>query len=176
MPTPDADRRGLFCNRTLNLRRIRAVGYDMDYTLIHYHVAEWEGRAYHHVQRRLAERGWPVDDLRFDPDLVTPGLIVDTELGNVVKANRFGYVKKAFHGTTPLSYEEQRRAYARTLIDLLEPRWKFLNTLFSISEAGLYLQLVDLLDAGHLDGVEGGSLVYGALYRQVRRAIDDRTG
>ncbi|MEF8940542.1 MAG: 5'-nucleotidase domain-containing protein, partial [Salinivenus sp.] len=30
--------RGLFCNRTLNLRGIQAIGYDMDYTLIHYHM------------------------------------------------------------------------------------------------------------------------------------------
>ena len=30
--------RGVFCNRTLNLRSIRAIGYDMDYTLVHYHV------------------------------------------------------------------------------------------------------------------------------------------
>ncbi|MEM6782903.1 MAG: HAD-IG family 5'-nucleotidase [Bacteroidota bacterium] len=170
---PTADRRGLYCNRTLNLRRIRAVGYDMDYTLIHYHVAEWEGRAYYHVQQRLVERGWPVEALTFDPHLVTPGLIVDTELGNVVKANRFGYVKKAFHGTRPLAYDQQRRAYARTLIDLEKPRWRFLNTLFSISEAGLYLQLVDLLDAGDLDEVDGGTLGYGALYRHVRRAIDE---
>ncbi|MEO1477128.1 MAG: HAD-IG family 5'-nucleotidase [Bacteroidota bacterium] len=168
-----ATRRGLYCNRTLNLRRIRAVGYDMDYTLIHYHVAAWEGRAYHHVQQRLVERGWPVAHLKFDPALVTPGLIVDTELGNVVKANRFGYVKKAFHGTQALAYDEQRRAYARTLIDLDNSRWRFLNTLFSISEAGLYLQLVDLLDNGDLDSVEGGSLGYGALYRFVRRAIDE---
>ncbi|HEX8298081.1 MAG TPA: 5'-nucleotidase domain-containing protein, partial [Rubricoccaceae bacterium] len=26
--------RGLFCNRTLNLRNIGAIGYDMDYTLV----------------------------------------------------------------------------------------------------------------------------------------------
>ena len=38
--------RGIFCNRTMNMRAIRAVGFDMDYTLVHYDVAEWEGRAY----------------------------------------------------------------------------------------------------------------------------------
>ncbi len=30
--------RGVFANRTLNLRSIRAIGYDMDYTLVHYRV------------------------------------------------------------------------------------------------------------------------------------------
>ncbi len=31
---------GIFANRTLNLRAIKAVGYDMDYTLIHYYVSQ----------------------------------------------------------------------------------------------------------------------------------------
>ncbi|PSQ93867.1 MAG: HAD family hydrolase, partial [Bacteroidetes bacterium SW_7_64_58] len=45
--------RGLFCNRTLNLRRIQAIGYDMDYTLIHYHMREWEQRAYDFIKEGL---------------------------------------------------------------------------------------------------------------------------
>ena len=42
---PPAGRR-IFCNRTLNLRGIEAIGFDMDYTLVHYHVHVWEQRAY----------------------------------------------------------------------------------------------------------------------------------
>jgi 5'-nucleotidase len=33
-------KRGIFCNRTLNLRSLGAIGYDLDYTLVHYHVVE----------------------------------------------------------------------------------------------------------------------------------------
>ena len=160
--------RGLFCNRTLNLRKIEAVGYDMDYTLVHYHVDVWEERAYAYVRQGLIARGWPVDDLVFDPDLVTQGLVVDTERGNVVKANRFGYVKRAFHGTRELPYGEMRDAYRRTTVDLRDRRWRFMNTLFSISEAGIYLQLVDLLDAGRLPDRLG----YDDLYRAVRETLD----
>lgn len=36
--------RGVYCSRTLNLRSIKAIGYDMDYTLIHYDVNAWEVR------------------------------------------------------------------------------------------------------------------------------------
>lgn len=175
MPTPDRLApdafelpRGLFCNRTLNLRTIAAIGYDMDYTLVHYHVEVWEERAYSYIKSGLAAQGWPVDDLVFDPDLAAPGLVVDTERGNVVKANRFGYVKRAFHGTRPLSYAEQRDAYRRTIVDLANPRWRFMNTLFSISEASIYLQLVDLLDAGRLPGPLG----YDDLYAAVRSTLD----
>ena len=46
--------------------------------------------------------------------------------------------------------DEVREAYSRTLVDLGEPRWTFLNTLFSLSEGCLYAQLVDLLDRGEL--------------------------
>jgi 5'-nucleotidase len=166
-PSPLAAR-GIFANRTLNLRSIRAIGYDMDYTLVHYHVEPWERRAYEHTRRRLRARGWPVDELRFDPELATRGLVIDTELGNVVKANRFGYVKRAHHGTQLVPYEVQRRTYSRIIVDLSVPRWEFLNTLFSLSEACLYMQLVDLLDRRQLPEVMG----YADLYRAVRQSID----
>jgi len=34
--------RQIYSNRTLNLRTIRAIGYDMDYTLVHYRADVWE--------------------------------------------------------------------------------------------------------------------------------------
>lgn len=160
--------RRIFCNRTLNLRSIQAIGYDMDYTLVHYNVSAWEGRAYEHMKKRLLARGWPVDDLSFDSDFVTRGLVIDTELGNVVKANRFGYVKAAMHGTSQLEYSKLRQEYARTLVDLSESRWRFMNTLFSISEACMYSQLVELLDAGALPKL----LNYSDLYDTVRGVLD----
>lgn len=162
-------RRRIFCNRTLNLRSIRAVGFDMDYTLIHYRVEEWEDHAYRHVKDRLAARGWPVDGLAFDHESVRLGLVLDLEHGNIVKANRFGYVKRAVHGTRPLPYEEQRTLYARDRVDLGSPRWVFLNTLFSLSEACMYGQMVDRLDDGSLPGPMG----YADLYGHIRASLDE---
>jgi 5'-nucleotidase len=166
LPPPS---RRIFCNRTLNLRSIRAIGFDMDYTLIHYRSEEWERRAYEHVRRRLVDRGWPVADLRFDPHLVTVGLVLDLELGNIVKANRFGFVKRACHGTRPLTYEEQRRTYSRVLVDLAEPRWVFMNTLFGLSEGCLYAQTVDLFDQGVIEN----HINYADLYDRVRSSVDE---
>jgi 5'-nucleotidase len=146
-----ADRqRQLYCNRTLDLRGISAVGYDMDYTLVHYDVTAWEGRAYEFVREALLARGLPVADLRFDPGLAARGLIIDTQRGNVVKADRFGYVKRASHGTRRLTTEERRSIYASVIVDLRSSRWVFLNTLFSLSEACWTMQLVDLVEAGKL--------------------------
>jgi 5'-nucleotidase len=161
-------RRRLFGNRTLNLRRIRAVGYDMDYTLVHYRVGEWERRAYEHTLPYLARRGWPTDGLDFDPSRVIRGLTIDLELGNLVKPTRFGYVIRAAHGTRFLEFEELRAAYSGTVVDLGDPRFVFLNTLFTLSEATLYAQMVDLLDAGRL-----GVMSYADLYRVVRASVDE---
>ncbi|MEZ4270820.1 MAG: HAD-IG family 5'-nucleotidase [Myxococcota bacterium] len=161
--------RRVFCNRTLNLRAIKAIGYDMDYTLIHYRVDAWERRVFAHLQRKLSARGWPVDDLSFLPETVVRGLIVDTECGNILKANRFGYVKRAAHGTQQMSFDNQRDIYSRAGVDLAESRYKFLNTLFSMAEACMYLQLVDKLDAGTL----GEAIGYADLYDIVRASVDE---
>ena len=160
--------RGIYCNRTLNLRSIKAIGYDMDYTLVHYHVGAWEGRAYEHTRQKLLARGWPVQDLRFDVRASARGLIVDKELGNLLKVNRFGYIKLAAHGTKVMDYHTMRRAYARTIVDLNDERYYFLNTFFSISEANIFSQVVELFDAGEIPDVD----TYSMLYESVRGALD----
>ncbi len=166
--TPSTPDRAIYCNRTLNLRSIKVIGYDLDYTLVHYNTREWESRAYQHTVAKLAERGWPTEGLEFDPDRVIQGLTIDLELGNLLKVTRFGYVIRAVHGTRVLEFEETRRTYAGVTVDLAEPRWVFLNTLFSLSEATLFAQLVDLADRGSIPEVVG----YEHLYRVVRDALD----
>ncbi|WP_437760304.1 HAD-IG family 5'-nucleotidase [Sorangium sp. So ce1389] len=168
LSAPPPKQRGIFCNRTLNLRSIKAIGYDMDYTLIHYRVEAWERRAYEHLRHLLESEGWPVGDLTFEPDLVSRGLILDTELGNLLKVNRFGYVKRAYHGTKPIDFETQRSTYARTIVDLADGRYVFLNTLFSLSEGCMYAKLVDLLDQRRLPEVLG----YSDLYGRVKDRLD----
>jgi HAD superfamily 5'-nucleotidase-like hydrolase len=161
--------RGIYTNRTLNLRTVRAIGYDMDYTLVHYDPQAWEAAAYRHLRAKLAERGWAVGELTFDPAWIIRGLIVDRHLGNLVKANRFGYVKQATHGTRMLDFQAQREIYANTTVELGDGRFYFLNTLFSLSEALMYAQLVDMLDGGALAPEVLG---YVALHDMVRSGID----
>ena len=164
-PRPHA--RHVFCNRTLNLRGVRAIGYDMDYTLIHYFVDEWERAAFEHARAVLADRGWPVDDLVFDPDAFTLGLVFDLDLGNLVKATRFGYVVRAQHGDQMLSFDEQRTRYSGTVIDLGDERFDFMNTLFELSRAALWTQLVLVHDTSPLPGVTS----YAQLYREIDSAL-----
>ena len=172
MPTPEPPLpphgRGIFCNRTLNLHSVRAIGYDMDYTLVDYRVDAFERMVYAQARERLGLEGWPVAELAFDPQMVTRGLVIDTELGNLVKANRFGFVKRAMHGTRMLTFGEQRDAYSQVEVDLGDARWVFLNTLFTLSEGCLYAQAVDLLDRGALPH----PFEYTSLYRHVRARVD----
>ncbi|MBD3857923.1 MAG: HAD family hydrolase, partial [Acidobacteria bacterium] len=112
--------RQIYSNRTLNLRTIRAIGYDMDYTLVHYRADVWEQRVYDRLKEMFVADGWPIEDLEFDPALVIRGLVIDTDLGNIVKANRFGYVMRAAHGTRPMTFEDQRDVYRHTPVDLSE--------------------------------------------------------
>jgi 5'-nucleotidase len=169
LPGPPSRERGIFCNRTMNMRSIKAIGYDMDYTLIHYRVDEWERLAYEHLKSWLLARHIPVESLSFDPNFVIRGLIIDTENGNLLKVNRFGYVKRAMHGTKFIDFDTMRRMYSRTIVDLSESRFVFLNTLFSVSEACMYAGLVDLLDAGQLPAPMG----YEQLYRLTKQGLDE---
>ncbi len=169
MENSEVSPRGIFCNRTLNLRSIRAIGYDMDYTLIHYKVEEWELMAYNYLKQHLVEKKWPVGHLEFDSQLVMRGLVIDLELGNVVKANRFGYIKKSCHGTKMMAFDGIRSAYRHTIVDLKDPRYLFLNTLFSLSEGCFFLQCVDLFDK---DKIPGENLGYEELYEEIHKVID----
>jgi 5'-nucleotidase len=164
---PPLERR-VFCNRTLNLRSIQAVGCDMDYTLVHYNTDVWEGRAYAYAQARLVAQGWPVGHLVFDAKLSSLGLIIDVELGNVIKVNRFGHVRQSSHGTSMLSFQANREAYTTAPVELGDDRFRFLDTLFSLSEACLYAQLIDMLDLGLLQA----GMSYRDLYEHVRAALD----
>ena len=160
--------RGVFCNRTLNLRSVRAIGYDMDYTLIHYFVDEWERAAFDYGCAYLESLRWPVADLVFEPEAFTLGLTFDLELGNIVKATRFGYVVRGQHGNQMLPFTELRRSYSETVIDLGERRFKFMNTLFELSRASLWCQLIDHHDRSPLPGVK----TYRDIYHTIDLALD----
>ena len=175
MVTPDdvggeyKPERGIFINRTLNMRSVEAVGYDMDYTLIHYNVDVWEAAAFDAARNVLAENDWPVADLHFDPEQFTIGLVFDLKLGNVVKATRFGYVVRAQHGNDLLTFEEQRDVYREDIVELSSSRFEFMNTLFELSRASLFSQLVARHDAEPLAGVRN----YSELYDVVNDALGE---
>eukprot|EP00798_Chlamydomonas_sp_ICE-L_P025805 gene25805-11480_t len=70
-----------------------------------------------------------------------------------------------------MSWQEIRSLYGRETVNLRnEQRWMFLNTLFSVSEAVMYMQLVDRLDQGAFSAATG-SVSYLSLYSMVAKAL-----
>ena len=110
----------VYVNRTLNLRKIRYLGFDMDHTLVRYKSAAFEQTTHELVLENLLTRGYPgaVKELPFDYDLAIRGLVIDKQKGNLLKVSRHGAIRAAYHGVKPLEFALQKQEYASTYIDL----------------------------------------------------------
>ncbi|WIA37291.1 hypothetical protein OEZ86_014231 [Tetradesmus obliquus] len=181
--------RQIFCNRSLNMKQIKAIGFDMDYTLAQYKPDTFELLAHSQtVDKLVTAFGYPPElydfkfDWRymmrgliidkFDWRYMMRGLIIDKTRGNVIKVDRHKYVKVAYHGFRSLSSEERNAVYNHSAVrdDYEEPAYGMIDTLFSLAEAYLFMQLVELVDKapGKLPNFSG----YAGVYRDVRAAVD----
>src|SRR5690606_9147882 len=94
----------VYCNRNLRMDQIEMVGFDMDYTLAIYNQPEIDRLSIEATVQKLVARGYPDFLLTMDyrTDFPVRGLLVDKKTGNVLKMDRYKYVKKAYHGMRPL--------------------------------------------------------------------------
>ncbi|MFZ5949976.1 MAG: HAD-IG family 5'-nucleotidase, partial [Candidatus Rifleibacteriota bacterium] len=165
-----ASQNKIFVNRTLNLNSIKLIGFDMDYTLATYDVPAFEEKAYQIVQEKLVkEYGYPqeIKTLKFDKEFIIRGLVIDTETGNFLKVNRYGFVRIASHGTRFFSFEEQKDLYGNHGIDLTDPRYYIVHTLFSLAEGNLYAQLIDFFEERKTP------INFRKLFNEVRKSLND---
>ncbi len=142
---------GIYINRTLNMKKIKAIGFDMDYTIVRYKTENFEHLTHRETLKKLvSEKGYPEEilKLKFDFHRVIQGLVIDKKHGNLLKVSRFGKVKQSFHGLTPIDFKEQQALYGSGVIDLGAPHIQSLDTNFSVSNGVLYSQLVDLKAKG----------------------------
>ncbi|GLU04437.1 hypothetical protein SLE2022_215850 [Rubroshorea leprosula] len=165
----------IFCNRSLNMKNIVAVGFDMDYTLAQYKPETFESLAYEGTIKKLVNNlGYPKELLRwtFDWKYMVRGLVLDKKRGNILKMDRHKYVKVAYHGFREMSKEDKVGTYGSTLVrDAFdEPDYALIDTLFSLAEAYLFAQLVDFKDNNPGKVPEG--VDYAHMYRDVRAAVD----
>ncbi|MEW5305391.1 MAG: hypothetical protein WDW36_007933 [Sanguina aurantia] len=175
MSSPVALRNTIFCNRALNMRKIKAVGFDMDYTLAQYKPESFEGLAYKETVKKMVEVfQYPAELLqyKFEWDYMVKGLIMDKERGNMLKVDRHKYVKIAYHGFSPLSAEERKGTYEHRNggQSFDESGFGMVDTLFSLAESYLFMQLVELKDKKTSEHVSAKS--YKDLYRDLRTAVD----
>lgn len=140
----------VYVNRTLNLKRIRYLGFDMDHTLVRYKSENFEGLAHRiMIEKLVADKGYPksILNLDFSYDRAIRGLVIDKVKGNTLKLSRYSAIRVSYHGTKPIDYREQTRVYKSVYIDLSDTsHYLSIDTSFSIAFAGLFMQLVDLKD------------------------------
>lgn len=140
----------VFVNRSLNLKAIKAIGFDMDFTLVRYHSEAFEELTYAETIKKfktLPDK-YPVDfdNFKFDFNLAVRGLILDKKRGNVLKTSEFSKVKTSYHGTKPIPFNEQQRIYKNLCIDVNDPNFYALDTIFSMAHGTLFMQLVTYKD------------------------------
>ncbi len=161
--------RQVFVNRNLRMDRIEAVGFDMDYTLAVYHLQRLETLAFDMTLARMIEvKGYEpaLGVLRYDPEFVIRGLVVDKLHGNIFKMDRHNHVGRCYHGRRPVAEEELRRLYRFEKIHLSSPRFAWIDTLFALPEACLFALVIELLEG------KGTAVDYTRLFDDIREAID----
>jgi len=141
----------IYVNRLLNLKKIKVVGFDMDYTLVPYKIEKFEKLAHTLATKRLVENySYPeeVGRLKFHLDRAIIGLVIDKRNGNMLKLSRFGKVKIAYHGLEEIDFRERQQIYRERVIDLRDYDFQSLDTAFAISSGVLFAQIVQLKKAG----------------------------
>src|SRR3984957_10748633 len=141
---------GVYVNRTLNLKKIQYIGFDMDHTLIRYNSKNFEALVFKMVLEKLVkERKYPAKilSLPFEFDRVIRGLVIDRKNGNLLKVNRYSGIRLSYHGTHRIDFASQKKFYKSIYIDLGDPKYLAIDTAFSLSLALLFAQLVDLKES-----------------------------
>ena len=161
----------VYVNRTLNLKRIRYLGLDMDHTLIRYKTEEFERLSHSVIKEKLVKRGYPEEilGLPFDYNFAVRGLVVDRRKGNLLKLNRHSAIRNTYHGLKPLDFKTQSRLYQSTYIDLSDSNYLAIDTAFSLSMAAMYSQLVELKSTNRYPTLPD----YAVMADDVLLALDD---
>lgn len=143
---PPAERR-VYVNRTLRLETIDYIGFDLDWTIADYRRQRLEQLTFElAVERLIADCGYPeaLRKLEFRPDFPMRGLLIDKEVGTVLRMNRHRYVGQAYLGRRRLERAELVRFYRQEPIHPSSERFYHVDSLFELPEANLYAELVEL--------------------------------
>jgi HAD superfamily 5'-nucleotidase-like hydrolase len=162
--------RKVFVNRNLKMKKIKMIGFDMDYTLAPYKKQEIESLQYKMVQDRLVEfLGFPKEILKYEylSDFVVLGLFLDLKTGHLLKIDRYNFVIKGYHGLKKISDEELKNIYRNNNTPLnLYDDFVRIDTLFSLPETSLFSQIVEEFPIGSFYDS------YKELYENIRKMTD----
>lgn len=158
----------IFVNRSLNMRSIKSVGFDLDHTLAVYRRDEFENLAFQETLKKMIQQGYPeeLSTLEFNPDFLIRGLLVDVHRGNLLKVDGHKYVKLAFHGTHKLTKQERHSLYNSESFDA--SKCVSVDTFFSLSEVQLFVNIVDYMGKNPSKIQKD----FEQVYKDIKKAID----
>jgi HAD superfamily 5'-nucleotidase-like hydrolase len=167
-PSELAPRQRVYVNRNLRLELVSLVGFDMDYTLAIYRQDAMDRLSIEATAAKLVELGYPesLTRLHCRTDFPIRGLLIDRKLGNVLKMDRYRYVKKAYHGLRELTREERQQTYHARPVRVGDGRYHWVDTLYAMSEVALFAAAIDELEALEVE------VDPGKLFDDIRSSID----
>ncbi len=158
----------IFVNRSLNMANIKTIGFDMDHTLITYNRENFEALAFRETLKKFIAAGYPEEllSLKFDPNFLIRGLLVDIDRGNLLKVDCHKYVKIAYHGHKRLEKDDRHKLYNSQSFKASD--FLSVDTFFALSEVQLFTEIVTYMDKNP------GKLAktYREVYQDLRRFID----
>ena len=146
MSIPKKER--VYANRNVHLGAINWIGFDMDYTLAIYRQDAMDALSVRLTAERLVGRGYPdfLLGLHFDTQFPIRGLLVDKQLGNILKLDRHKAVHLGFHGTRQLSKAELVSLYHHQKLRPESARFHWIDTLFALCEVTSYAAIITALE------------------------------
>lgn len=139
----------IFTNNYLNLNKIGAIGFDLDYTLVAYTV-ELQELIYETARDILiSSYGYPcaLNRCEFDPRFAVRGLSVDVKRGILCKLSHMQRIsqKRTYKGKQNLSAEQVSRMYgdSRHISHNNLSKMRPLHDLYCVPEACLIADMVD---------------------------------
>lgn len=162
--------RKIFVNRNLKMKKIKMIGFDMDYTLAPYEKLAIESLQYKMVQARLVDSlDFPKEILKYNylSNFVVLGLFLDLTTGNLLKIDRYNFVIQGYHGLNKLSDDDLSKTYRKNNTPLnLHNNFVRIDTLFSLPETSLFSQIVnDFTPGTFYEDFKG-------LYENIRKMTD----
>jgi len=174
----------VFTNRSVAMGKIKAIGFDMDYTLAVYKSPQYEELGFKIIVEKLIKLGYPKDiaNYQYDASFVTRGLLFDNYHGNLIKIDGHGNILVASHGLKMLRIQDVKKVYPNQFVQKDDTsRYYIYNTLFNLPEVYLMACVVDLFENMSTSkvtarGIEYDNnliITYKQLQKDVRAAVND---
>lgn len=153
----------IFVNRSLQMSKIKCVGFDMDATLASksypyfereplsfpvYNSPENEIIVFELIKKFLIKMGYPaeIDQLKYDHSFPVRGIWFDRQLGLLLKTDECSNIMAAWDGLRRMSNQEIREHYPNKHIHHEEERIMIWTTVFHLPEIMLLAGVIDVLN------------------------------